>query len=188
MVVMQKANFSYTPNNLTSLKRLLTKAEDSQRTTDSRTIYESKKNIAMFFHDLGNDEMAIKYFREALESSRLMHSTKDTEVEAAHNLGSVLDYDGKSEEALENFELSRKLAKDSGNVKAETRAANSIVTVRIKIAEQLEAVDNHAAAITHYQSCLSISQDQDLMDNLRFRLGKSHRQIGEIDVAIKKHI
>ncbi|KAI8835926.1 hypothetical protein BC829DRAFT_426257 [Chytridium lagenaria] len=189
MVVKTSGEEDLSSDHLHKLKKLLVSAEISQRTTDARAIYESKKNIAVFFHGLGNSDMAIKYYKEALDSSKSIISNKDTEVDASQNLGAALEQYGRPSEALEYYEISRKLARDSGNTNADTRSSRNIVNVRVKIAEQLEAADNCNGAIAHYIQCLSIVQesafDEALAFDLKFRLGKTYRQIGEIDKAIQ---
>ncbi|KAJ3108070.1 Tetratricopeptide repeat protein 29 [Phlyctochytrium planicorne] len=123
-------------DDLQKLKKLLIAAELTQRTTDARSIYDSKKNIAAFFHHLDDSELAVKYYKEALDASKSIISSKETEVEASQNLAAVLEQYGRPSEALEYYEISRKLARDSGNVEGDTRSSKNIVHVRVKIAEQ----------------------------------------------------
>ena len=156
-----------TKENLTKLKKLLTEAEDSQRLVSLgaasasrgamgdhyKTIYIAKKNIATYFHhEIGNLDVAIGYYKEALEASKMIHSSNsdgahastgagssdvECEVEGNLNLGRALEKQGKNFEALNYYEQSRKLANFKGDTNAETLASRCIVLVRTKIAEQV---------------------------------------------------
>jgi tetratricopeptide (TPR) repeat protein len=88
---MVKDGTSLSVENLNTFKSLLTEAEDHQRSGDSQGIYEAKKNIAVYFQGLKKYDTAVAYFKEALEASGLIHINKDAKIEAAHNLGSVLE-------------------------------------------------------------------------------------------------
>jgi hypothetical protein len=94
MVIQNKTTTTYTLPHLTQLKHLLTVSEDAQRSADKMRIYQSKKNIALFFHERGETARAVVYFKEALEASKALQTVKEVEIEASINLGSVLEQSG----------------------------------------------------------------------------------------------
>ena len=87
-------------------KGLLTKVEDSQRqgtysgrdstcAGDSLAIYESRKNIAKYFHSLEIYDVAISYFNEALDIALKSGASSLVEMEATLNLGKALEGEGE---------------------------------------------------------------------------------------------
>ncbi|KAJ3288338.1 Tetratricopeptide repeat protein 29, partial [Borealophlyctis nickersoniae] len=179
----------YSPKVLNDFKKLLTAAEDSQRKGDSTAIYQTRKHLASYFQDLGNDEVAAGYYREALDIASLISGDRTWEVEGARNLGTVLESSGKSAEALEYYEQSRKLARLTKNQEAENLASKAIVNVRMNVAEQLEDEGKYQEAISHYTECIEVlesgSSDAQLLNDVHYRLGKAYKQIGDIETAIK---
>ncbi|KAJ3325054.1 Tetratricopeptide repeat protein 29 [Blyttiomyces sp. JEL0837] len=175
-------------SRLDELKNLLTKAEDSHRGGETRAIYEAKKNLAAFFDDLGSHDIAVGYYKEAFQAAKMMHTNKDAEIEAALNLGHVLEKSGKITEALEYYEQSRSHAKDKSDTRAESEAAKSVVSVRIKIAERVLAKGHYTEAIGHFKHCADIIQESNLNENLLndiyFRLGTAHKSNGDVPTAI----
>ncbi|KAJ3087476.1 Tetratricopeptide repeat protein 29, partial [Phlyctochytrium bullatum] len=186
-MVFQNEEETFSNDELQALQKLLSASELSQRSTDARPIYEAKKNIAQFFRKLNRSDLAVKYFKEALDSAKMLIGNKEIEVEASQNLGQVLEHYERPTEALDYYEISRKLARDANNVEAEVKNSKRIVGVRVKIAEQLEAQHDCHGAIAHYIQCLTIVQesnfDESLAYDLKFRLGKVYRQVGEIEKA-----
>ncbi|KAI8922795.1 hypothetical protein BC831DRAFT_498936 [Entophlyctis helioformis] len=189
MVVENKFAIDVSRDMLGQLKVLLTIAEDSQRSGTAKAIYESKKNLAQFFTRSVNYDIAITYFKEALETARRMQNEYAIEVEATRNLGVALEGAGKVHEALEYFETSRSLALERNNVDGEMMASQSLVNVHVAIAEKFENAGDYEQAIQHFTKCLEFlkhgANDERSICDIEFRLGKAHKEIGKIEVAIK---
>ncbi|KAI8911948.1 hypothetical protein DFJ77DRAFT_83532 [Powellomyces hirtus] len=174
---------------LHELKELLIAAEASQRRGDAKLGYESRKNIARYFQVQGNHELAIAYYREALDKARQIADDRGIEIEAARNIGLELERDGKPHEASDFYDTSRQLARACSNSDAEQLAAKSLVSVRMKLAKQQEKSKQYDAAIGQYNFCMQIllesCPDEQTMNDLNYRLGRAHQQIGNIPTAIE---
>ncbi|KAJ3038294.1 WD repeat-containing protein 33 [Rhizophlyctis rosea] len=174
---------------LHDFKMLLTAAEDSQRQGDRKEIYEARKHLAGYFQELNRSETAADYYREVLDIASKIPEEPSYEVEAARNLGTVLEQLDNADEALGFYERSRSLAQQIGNKDAQILASKAIVSVRMTIAEELERTNHLPEAISHYQQCVEIiessSADPHLLNAVHYRLGKANQQMGHVEEAIK---
>ncbi|TPX67897.1 hypothetical protein SpCBS45565_g03532 [Spizellomyces sp. 'palustris'] len=189
MVELNASEFNPPAEALHELKQLLTVGEDSQRSGDHRLIYESRKNIAGYFRSLGKFDIAMTYYKEALDRARLISNDRNVEIEATRNIGDVLESDGLALEASDMYEQSRMLARDQNNTEAEILAAKHLVDVRMKIARQQEKNGVYSDAIAHYMHCIRILQesnpDEETLNDLNYRLGSAFRRNGDIPTAIE---
>ncbi|KAJ3022182.1 Tetratricopeptide repeat protein 29 [Thoreauomyces humboldtii] len=152
-------------------------------------MYESRKNIARYFQVQGKHDLAISYYREALDQARNVEEDPSIEIEATRNIGMELESHGSPEEASEMYEESRQLARASNNADAEQLAAKSLVSVHMKLAKQQEKAKHYEAAIEEYTHCVQILQescpDEQTLNDLNYRLGRAHQQTGNIATAIE---
>ncbi|KAJ3076372.1 hypothetical protein HK102_005431, partial [Quaeritorhiza haematococci] len=201
---------SYDADTLNRLKSLLTATEDSQRSGDAPSIYESRKNIAQYFESTGHSDLALGYFRDALEVGQQLRDARLVELEATMNLGSAIQNAGRLAEALTYHDNARLLAKDKGIGDLERQCALHAIDVRNKLASQFEssqqqqqlhqqhtssAASSYAYAhaypdaIQMYLECLSIIQEHSLDpstgDDIRYKLGRAYQRIGDLEAAIK---
>ncbi|KAI9350312.1 hypothetical protein BDR26DRAFT_798666 [Obelidium mucronatum] len=176
---------SYTLDELTSLKTLLTTSELSQRNGDRVEIYEAKKALGFFYRKLKMFDLSLSYLREAYECARTIHANKQYEIEAAHNLGIVLASMGEAHEAVKLYEQSRSLASEKGDTQSEAVASKSLVNARILIAKDLEKTGLFKDAIVHYTQSIQITTDERMVNDLNFCLGNAYKQDSQIEVAVK---
>ncbi|KAJ3184604.1 Tetratricopeptide repeat protein 29 [Geranomyces variabilis] len=174
---------------LHELKDLLTAAESSHRRADPMLVYTATKNIARHFATQKNHALALAYYRDALRHAKDVVDDPSVEIEAARNVGVELEADGRQEEASEMYEESRILSRRAGKPEAEHAAAKSLVSVRMKMAKQMEKSKRHEEAIEQYNFCVQILQeshpDEQTLNDLNYRLGRAHQQIGAIPTAIE---
>lgn len=180
----------FTVETLTSFKHLLTETEDSIRSGDPKSIYQAKTNLGDRFASLNDLTTAIGHYRDALRMARKLKDGHAAQIAGNLCLGSALEQQGNLTEALENYEQSRKYAKAGQKTSEEQKATESIVVVRVKIAEQLENSGDNTGAVDHYMNCLEIIKtscpdDTAAMQEINFRLGKAHQRIGNIDLAVE---
>ncbi|KAJ3064897.1 hypothetical protein HDU98_011746 [Podochytrium sp. JEL0797] len=180
---------TYSLDELTTLKTLLTTSEISLRKGERAEIYEAKKALGFFYQTLGMLDLGLSYLREAYECARTIHANKQYEIEAAHNLGLLLASMGEAHEALKLYEQSRSLASDKGDVDAETLASKSLVGARILIAKDLEKNGRFKDAIVHYAQSIQIIEkstpDEKLVNDLNFCLGNAYKEDGAIDTSVQ---
>ncbi|KAI8588403.1 hypothetical protein BDZ88DRAFT_489757 [Geranomyces variabilis] len=174
---------------LHELKDLLTAAESSHRRADPMLVYTATKNIARHFAAHKNHALALAYYRDALRHAKDVVDDPSVEIESARNVGVELEADGRQEEASEMYEESRILSRRAGKPEAEHAAAKSLVSVRMKMAKQMEKSKRHEEAIEQYNFCVQILQeshpDEQTLNDLNYRLGRAHQQIGAIPTAIE---
>ncbi|KAJ3082586.1 TPR-like protein [Rhizoclosmatium globosum] len=180
---------TYSLDELTTLKNLLTTSEIAIRNGERSEIYEAKKALGFFYKKLNMLDLSLAYLREAYECARTIHVNKQYEIEAAHNLGLVLASMGEAHEALKLYEQSRSLANEKGDVQAETLASKSLVAARILIAKDLEKNAQFKDAIVHYAQSIQIIEkstpDEKMVNDLNYCLGNAHKEDGQIDVAVQ---
>ncbi|KAJ3161075.1 Tetratricopeptide repeat protein 29 [Geranomyces michiganensis] len=173
---LQKRTALNSDKTLHELKDLLTASESSQRR-------------ARHFAAHKNHSLALAYHREALQRAKNVVDDPSVEIEAARNMGVELEADGQQEEASEMYEESRLLSRRAGNPEAEHAAAKSLVSVRMKMAKQMEKSKRHEEAIEQYNFCAQILQeshpDEQTLNDLNYRLGRAYQQIGSIPTAIE---
>ncbi|KAJ3055939.1 Tetratricopeptide repeat protein 29 [Rhizophlyctis rosea] len=185
----QQGTLTFDAAMLQDFKLLLTAAEDSQRQGDRKEIYETRKHLAGYFEELNRNDTAVDYYREALDIASKIPEEPSYEVEAARNLGNVLEALNKTEEALTYYERSKLLSSQATNKDSTALASKAIVSVRMRIAEELERTSHLPEAITHYLQCIDIiesgSRDPLLLNDLRYRLGKAYQKSGRVEEAVK---
>ncbi|KAI9098122.1 hypothetical protein DFS34DRAFT_619691 [Phlyctochytrium arcticum] len=174
---------------LHQLQKLLTAAEVSQRAGQHAQIYASQKAIARHFQSLGKHSVAIGYYREAYERARRISNDRTLEIESTRNLGQALEMDGQPMEASEMYAKSRTLAREQKSSEAETLAAKSLVSVRMKLARNLEKEGEYAEAIAQYTQCVSILNescpDPRTINDLNYRIGRACQRNDDTPTAIK---
>ncbi|KAJ1541063.1 hypothetical protein HK096_010481, partial [Nowakowskiella sp. JEL0078] len=156
---------------------------------DPKTMYESKKNLAKFFQNIGNLELSIEYFKNALKIADGIPNSP-SRIEAAQNVGTVLKNYSKFRESADFFDQSRKLARELNDSESEKIASKSLIEVKSIIADQLCEMEQNIEAISQYNQCLEIRHqsfpnDEKIIIDLLHRIGKAHKEIGEIDTALK---
>ncbi|KAH9276255.1 hypothetical protein BASA83_001533 [Batrachochytrium salamandrivorans] len=189
MTVENRLGIDFTRERLDTLQLLLTVSEDSLCNGDPKAFYESKKNLAQYSLSTLNCNVAIAYYREALEAAAQVQNNPTVEIEAMLNLGLALEKSGQSDMAIEYYENSLKLAMDRSCTDDETRARQNLVSAHIRIAENLEASGNHKEVIPHYTQCLEYLthgvQDESTLNDIVYRLGKAYKDMGQTEVAIQ---
>lgn len=180
----------FTAETLTSFKQLLTETEDSIRSGIPKSIYEAKTNLGDRFASLNDLKTAIGHYRDALRMSKKLKDGHAAQIAANLCLGSALEQQGNLTEALENYEQSRKHSKSDQKSSEEQKATKCIVSVRVKIAEQLENSGDVTGAVDHYMNCLEIIKnscpdDMTAMQDINYRIGKAQQRIGNIDLAVE---
>ena len=140
-------------DKLVNLKKLLTCAENNQRTGmilkainpftvltigNAKAVYKATTDISNFFESIGEYGLAVKYSRDAKEVAKLLPANEvATELDALINYGCILEHAGEPEEALENFNNARKLSKKCNNQEIELKSTKSVIGSRIKISENV---------------------------------------------------
>ncbi|OAJ41169.1 hypothetical protein BDEG_24809 [Batrachochytrium dendrobatidis JEL423] len=189
MAVENQLGIEFTPDMLHALQNLLTIAEDSSTRGDAKAIYESKKNLAQYFLLSSNYNMAISYFRETLDAAAGIKDDPMVEIEATLSLGHALEKSEHVNESIECYENTRKLAASRNNLDGEIRACQHLVSGHTHMAESFEYSGDYDQAIFHYTKCLEYLThpvyDEMTISDIEFRLGKVHKDIGQIETAIK---
>eukprot|EP00842_Homolaphlyctis_polyrhiza_P002334 jgi/Hompol1/3100/HPOL_003122-RA len=186
MVVENKSGIDFNSQEMpATLKNLLTIAEDS----NAKAVYEATKNLAYFFLKSDNFDIAIGYFRDALATAEDIQTDPALEIEATRNLGLAFEGSGQMHEAIEKFEKSRVLAVERNHADGQLAAHQSLVSAHIVIAEQCENSGKFQEAIDHYTKCLEFlkrgSNDERSISDIEFRLGRVHKETGDINTAIQ---
>lgn len=121
---------------LRAFQNLLRASENGKRSSNSKNVYNALTNLANFFVESGQYDMSIKYMERALEVSKSL-STSVSEFEAYMNYGRALQQVNRLYDALNCFENAKMVSETMDSNEHELLAAKGIITVRIKIAQNV---------------------------------------------------
>jgi tetratricopeptide (TPR) repeat protein len=173
------------------LQKYLIEVEDSYRKTNETAIYESTTKFAQYFQKLDMMELALEYFQNALTAAKKLTKEYHYEVEGTCNLALAIKQEGRLQEALEDFEKARELAKLKEDMPRVQKCSIYLMETFTCIAENFESENKPENSIPIYKKCLELLKEADPNLELKeatdiiFRLGKSFKNMGNIEESVK---
>jgi tetratricopeptide (TPR) repeat protein len=194
LVHLEKVIKPNATEQLRTFQDLLRESENSKRSGSSKNVYLALTNLANFFvqsQQVGfiffsltpKYEMSIKYLERTLEVSKSL-SSSISEFDAYMAYGTALNHVNRMYDALNCFENAKLVSQTLDTTERELVASKGVITVRIKIAKNLAKVKKFSDSINHYNCCMEIMQqgnlmlestEKELLYELHFNLGKCYK-------------
>ncbi len=166
----------------------LCKAEESRRKGDTKSVYESYSDLALYFQSdqVGDPKTGVYFYEKCLEISKLTGDVSG-EMSANHNLGKVHGQMGDSLSAVQFHERHMQLAREKNVYREMESAAKELVNVYRKHAEEKEADGAYNEAVEFYSKGLEASRasrDRAAEGTACYRLGKTYIEVGQAGKAV----
>ncbi|KAF5836200.1 subunit of axonemal inner dynein [Dunaliella salina] len=169
------------PQSLVLLKDQLVRANAALDEGNVQDVCEAYKQLAKYFAQMGRLRTAEFFFQKCL------HLSKEAgwlpgELEANLALGIVYEELGEVAIAIACHERRLELAAESGAMEIAANACQSLTTVYLRQAEELNAAKDVDAALEAYNKCLNAAERADnpsVLSKAHYQMGMLYHQHGK---------
>lgn len=163
------------PEDLMRIKDLLTEAESSRRSGDTKEVFRCFGTLAEYYQDQKDLKTSIYFYEKCLELAKLTNDVQ-AEMESTHHLGIAYEKSGDEEGSIALHEQHLALATEVNDKSHIVLANESLYLLYETKALRFESEENLDQALINYTKCLSCAsaagnEEWEMVCN--YRIGKT---------------